>query len=118
MRRLAPVAIALAVAFVIALIFWILAVAAPAFMFGYEWPSIKGNGPEDGTSLLLVTVVTGLVYPPTRKWIERELAHVHAKLDHNAHILRHIVEQSPHIDNRILDEHPLPARGRPSKEKV
>jgi hypothetical protein len=68
-----------------------------SFWFNYEWPSIKGNGPEDFTALAVVTVFTAVLYPPVRQAIDRyvkahvdaikahvtaEHAHLHAKLDH------------------------------------
>jgi hypothetical protein len=63
------------------------------YWFSYEWPSIKGNGPEDATSLLVVGILTGIFVPRVRRWwIAREQS-VHAKLDHvmrqNAHLIHH-----------------------------
>ena len=58
----------------------------PGLWFGYWWPSIKGNGPEDITSLVVVAIVTGLFVPRVRRWwVAREQA-LHAKLDH---IIKH-----------------------------
>lgn len=82
MKRAGPVIIALAVALVMALALWLVAVLFPWLWLHYELPSLVGNGPEDLTSLLIVTVVTALVYPPVRAWIRRELDHLHAKADH------------------------------------
>ena len=73
------------------------------FIFNYWWPSIKGNGPEDATSLLIVGIVTAIVVPAVRHWIAREVSHVHAKLDH-------IILHHPDIPNEIpgLPEHRQP----------
>jgi hypothetical protein len=69
------------------------------FWFNYWWPSIKGNGPEDMTSLLIVGILTGIFVPRVRRWwIAREQA-VHAKLDHNAKMLMHVIHHSPDIPN-------------------
>ena len=69
------------------------------FWFGYWWPSVKGNGPEDITSLLIVTVIASLVIPAARRWwVAREQA-VHAKLEHNAKLLAHIIRHSDEIPN-------------------
>jgi hypothetical protein len=50
--------------------------------FGYWYPSIKGNGPEDFLGFLLLG--GGVVW--LGKWVLKEWrahkAHVHAKLDH------------------------------------
>ena len=46
----------------------------------YFWSSLKGNGPE---ALLKSVVYAGIamaVYPPLRKWAQRETGHIHAKL--------------------------------------
>ena len=71
----------------------------PGLWFGYWWPSIKGNGPEDITSLVIVAIVTGLFVPRVRRWwVAREQA-LHAKLDHSARLLRHVIEHHPDIPN-------------------
>lgn len=78
-----------------------------AFWFNYEWPSIKGNGPEDFTSLILVAVVTAVLVPAVRHWIERhvhsEFAHLHAKIDH-------VILHSKSIPNEVPG---LPAHRQP-----
>ena len=78
--------------------------------FGYTWPSLQGNGPE----ALVQTIVYGLIalvfVPPIRKWFKREYdkvhakieqghAELHAKLDHNARLSRHIIEHTKGIPN-------------------
>lgn len=52
------------------------------FWFSYWWASIKGNAPEDVTSLILVGAVTVIVVPRVRRWIAQEAEHLHRKLDH------------------------------------
>lgn len=63
------------------------------FWFGYWWPSVKGNGPEDITSLILVGIVTAIFVPRVRRWWVVREQHLHAKLEHvmkqNAHIIHH-----------------------------
>ena len=77
------------------------------FWFNYEWPSIKGNGPEDLTSLLIVFILTSVFYPPLRRWwLGREQA-LHAKLDHNAKLLKHVIKHSPDIPNADHNGVPL-----------
>lgn len=73
------------------------------FWFNYWWPSIKGNGPEDVTSLLIVAAVTVIVVPRVRRWIAQEAGHFHAKLDH-------IILNHPDIPNEVpgLPEHRQP----------
>lgn len=50
---------------------------------------------------VVVAAVATVVYPPFRKWVEREIDHVHTKLDH-------LIEHNPNVQN--LPEH---LRGRP-----
>ena len=50
-------------------------------------------------------MVASLVYPPARRWLERELDHVHTKLDH-------LVSENPNVAD--LPEHLL---GRPWSTK-
>ena len=52
------------------------------FWYGYWWPSIKGNGPEDVTSLLIVGTLTAVFVPVVRRWFKAHIEHLHAKLDH------------------------------------
>ena len=55
---------------------------------------------------LIVASVATLVYPPFRKWIERELDHVHHKMDH-------MIETNKNVKNLPNEE-----KGRPwSKNK-
>lgn len=48
------------------------------FWFGYWWASIKGNAPEDVTSLIIVAALV----PAVRSWFLTHIEHLHAKLDH------------------------------------
>lgn len=81
------------------------------FWWAYEWPSIKGNGPEDITALVLVS----LCIPAVRHWIARHFddikAHVtsthsalHDKLDHIQRQNAHIIKNTPTIpdDDELL----------------
>jgi hypothetical protein len=52
------------------------------FWFGYWWASIKGNAPEDVTSLLVVGTLSAFFVPVVRHWFETKWGHLHAKLDH------------------------------------
>lgn len=83
--------------------------------FHYVVPSLYGNGPEDLISLVIVGAIGALLWPPTRRWAAGHWQHFHAKLDHNAVMLRHIIDQHPDIDSAILDQHPLPKRGHKPK---
>ena len=82
--------------------------------FGYTWPSLKGNGPE----ALVQTVVYGLIalifVPPVRRWFKKEYdkvhakidkghAELHAKLEANAALSRHIIRHSKNIPNEDRD---------------
>ena len=40
----------------------------PVFWLGYWWPSIKGNGPEDITSLIVVSIAASFLVPRVRRW--------------------------------------------------
>ena len=50
------------------------------------WPPDRSYvGPNLVASIIqwaIVAIVVAIVYPPFRKWVERELDHVHQKLDH------------------------------------
>lgn len=69
------------------------------------WPPDNSPiGPNLVASLLqwlVVALVATLIYPPLRRWIERELDHVHTKLDH-------LVKYNPNVKD--LPEHKT---GRP-----
>ena len=65
----------------------------------YWYPSLTGNGPEDVTSLIILGVLTGVFVPRVRRWwVDREQA-LHAKLDHNATLLKHMIRHHPDIPN-------------------
>lgn len=66
--------------------------------FTYGWPSLQGNGPEDGMRTLAAVVLASVFYPPFHRFIRREWERMHAKLDH-------IIEHHPNIP-------PFP-KGRP-----
>jgi type II secretory pathway pseudopilin PulG len=70
------------------------------FYFNWWWPSIKGNGPEDLTSLIIVGIVASILIPRVRRWWKVRAEHLaarerelHAKIDHairqNAHLINH-----------------------------
>jgi len=44
----------------------------------------------------VVAIIATLVYPPFRKWVEHELDHLHAKIDH-------MIEHNPNVKD--LPEH-------------
>lgn len=75
--------------------------------FGYWWPSIKGNGPEDLTSLAITALIASVLYPPLRKWWKERERAVHAKIEHNATLLAHIIKHSPDIPNHDHEGKPL-----------
>jgi hypothetical protein len=64
-----------------------------ALWFGYFVPSLWGNGPEELISLAVFAVLGSLIWPPSRRVIERfvqrhlksEHEELHAKLDHIIH---------------------------------
>ena len=47
-------------------IFWTL-------WYGYNWPSLKGNGPEAIDQTIVYAAIGLMLYPPLRKWSRREL---------------------------------------------
>lgn len=77
------------------------------FWFGYWWSSIKGNAPEDVTSLILVGIVTAVLVPAVRHWIER---HVHSEFNHLHAKIDHVILNTKQIPNEIpgLPEHRQP----------
>ena len=48
----------------------------------YFWASLKGNGPEALVQTVLYGAVAVALYPPLRRWANREKEHLHAKIDH------------------------------------
>lgn len=64
------------------------------FWFGYWWASIKGNAPEDVTSLVIVGTISAFFVPVVRRWFATHIAHLHAKLDH-------IILNHPGIPNEV-----------------
>lgn len=84
------------------------------FWSNWEWPSLRGNGPEDLTSLLIVTIIASIVVPRIRRWWVRraedakhEAAILHAKLDHaikqNAHLIKHGGDHIPNVSHDGID---------------
>jgi type II secretory pathway pseudopilin PulG len=78
----------------------------PTFWFGYWWPSIKGNAPEDITSLIVVGIVASFVIPAARRWWKRRAAaaraaeqRLHDKLDHVLKQNAHIISTNKNISN-------------------
>ena len=88
--------------------------------FGYVWSSIKGNGPEDLTSLVIVGIIASIVIPRARRWWVAREEHLHAKLDHmlkqNAHIIHHSRgiknEATDGTDMTVVPEHLTQGRKR------
>ena len=73
--------------------------------FGYWWPSLKGNGPEDSTSLLIVGIISAFLIPAVRRFFHRGWDRLHSKLDglgdhhrETQRMLRHVIDQHPDID--------------------
>lgn len=50
--------------------------------FHYAWPSDLGNGPEALQEMAIIAVLSSLIYPPLRHYIQREFEKIHHKLDH------------------------------------
>jgi hypothetical protein len=71
------------------------------FWYHYEVPSLYGNGPEAVTELIVVGIVTALLIPPIRKWIQGEFHKVHSKIDAGHAELHakmdHIIKHHPDI---------------------
>jgi hypothetical protein len=64
--------------------------------FVWIYPSLRGNGPEAGVQTVVYAGIAMAVYPPLRKWAQRETAHLHAKVDH---LVKHLPEV-PAFDDR------------------
>ena len=62
----------------------------------YFWSSLKSNGPEALLQTVFYGAVGAALYPPTRRWIEREQKKLHQKMDH---IIKH------HPDIPEFEEH-------------
>lgn len=81
-------------------------------LYGYWWSSIKGNAPEDATSLILVAIVTAVLIPAVRHWIERhvhsEFAHLHAKIDHVILNTKAIPNEVPGVPESHQPKPPIP----------
>lgn len=45
----------------------------------------------------IIALVAYLVYPPIRRKVDAELKKAHAKLDHNADLLKHSIRQNAHL---------------------
>ena len=48
----------------------------------YWWPSDLGNGPEAIQEMGVVALVTSLVYPPMRHYVQHEFEKLHHKIDY------------------------------------
>lgn len=91
---------------------------AESFFARWVWPAGGSGGiPGDVVGSLVwavvVAIAAAIFYPPLRHFVRREWEHAHAKWDHNAELLRHVIEHHPDIPSDILDR-PSPKRGRPS----
>lgn len=74
--------------------------------FGYFWPSLQGNGPEDILSYLIIGGgVTLLGKKLLTEWREHR-AHTHA-------LLNHIIVHHPDIPNEVPG---IPAHLQPKEE--
>ena len=88
----------------IGLVFLISTWADQRFLADFYPPDRSYVGPTLVAAVIQwagVGIVFAAVYPPVRHWIERELDHVHKKLDH-------VIEHHPDI--------PSFPKGRPKKE--
>ena len=95
------------------LILWMLGLhSARVVWFGYVWPSVKGNGPEDLLMTVALAMVTALLYPPVRRWLKKEADALHDHLDgihdagknERAELLRwvqHIAKYHPDIPSEL-----------------
>lgn len=67
------------------------------FWFDYWWSSIKGNAPEDVTSLIIVGILSAILIPAVRHWFEqleqRIKDHVTAQHDELHAHLHHLTDQ-------------------------
>lgn len=72
--------------------------------FGYFWPSIKGNGPEEIVSLLVIGTASAILVPVVRRWIRGEADKLHQKLDH-------IIKHHPDIPPFTPPGGPMPVAG-------
>lgn len=70
---------------------------------GYFWASLKGNGPEALVQTIVYGAIAVAIWPPARRAIERftkrHAEELHAKLDHNAKLMAHIIKHHPDIPN-------------------
>jgi len=79
--------------------------------FVWIYPSLRGNGPEAVVQTVLYAMIAVAVYPPLRHWGERELKHVHAKLDHFA---KHSPDIPPFDDRKHGFEPKAPSEPKSS----
>ena len=56
-----------------------------------------GNLSENIIWWAAAAVIASLFYPPLKRWIKAEYEKFHAKLDHNAKALEHIIKHHPSI---------------------
>lgn len=82
--------------------------------FGYVYPSLKGNAPEDAFHLLVFAILGVVIYPPARKFFAKEWNHLHAKLDGiiGSHNLLHAKMDA------IIEHHGIQANIREPKPTV
>ena len=72
--------------------------------FGYAWPSLLGNGPEDLIRTTVAGVLAYVFIPQVRRFIERGWDRLHARLDNvqDSHKslhrkLDHIIKHHPDL---------------------
>ena len=65
--------------------------------FGYGWPSLQGNGPEALIELVLLAVLGRIFWPRIKRFLHKEDAALHRKMEENKRLLCHIIDHHPDI---------------------
>ena len=72
--------------------------------FGYAWPSLEGNGPEDLIRTTIAVVLAAIILPQVRRFFQRGWGKLHGKLDSlgghhetTQRMLQHIIDHHPDI---------------------
>lgn len=73
----------------------------PHLWFGYFWPSLQGNGPEDLISMIVVGALTAVLWPR----IKRAWQAHRAAVERNFIALQHIAKHHPDIPEIGHDGH-------------
>ena len=69
--------------------------------FGYAWPSLEGNGPEDLISFIVLGTLTAILWPR----IKRAWRGHRGAVERNFIALQHIAKHSPDIPEIGHDGH-------------